>query len=1207
MDSNTSRPSRAKRPLAAALLAAAAILVAVVAWLATRPGLSDQPAATAGPSVETPRPADSARPPAAESERGDASRAAFVAAAGSGLEIPVGVRLSGPGRLIGRVVDRTTGAGVGGARVDLHPLPPAAQEFFGRVLRLAKTGEEFSSRVEPIAVVATDADGSFAFEGVRAGTYFIEARGERHVPDSVARARVAASGDGGPLDVWVRPGGRIVGVVLAPGGGAAAGVQLSLTPGAGTIIESARRGDARYVEARADERGAFILAGVPPGDGYEIAAIGAGFAIARARDIAVRAGEDTFVEIATRTGATVEGRVLSQGEATFEGEPKGPTPLAGAHVGIVPRGLRDLAYAEEILRLTHGVTDADGRFRLQHVPAGELDLVGVASEHLASKGPRVIVGEAGTVVAADFELPRGPMASGRVVDSAGAPIAGVVVRWNAIDFRNFQFDFTFAALLAQAVEGFDFPKTDADGRFTAGALAGDPPHPIDFYRSGYEHVRHDWDPAKEPDGFEVVMRRGGAIEGIVMDGARHVPVPSFTIETDDRVEVQADAPGNMNPFSGGILVEDPMGRFRVDPVRKGKVELTFRAPGYLEETVSVENVSEGETTRGVIVELSPGGRIAGRVVDADGVAVAGAQVFALPEKGASRNAFGGRRRRGPPQLEDLPPGLRDFAAALGLLADRAVISKPDGTFELAGLDPGSTIAFAAHRDYVVGRSEPVVVALEGEPPQVEIALSKGGALFGRATDRFDRPVPGAIVLALSPANLAGEGSSSGGGLYQGATDAEGEYRIERMVGGSYFVVLTRGDEALNPMSFLGTLNFDLVTVPGDDAVEYDIVDTSSGATRVFGQVLDGAVPVASGNVSAISFEASNQLGVDFKLAQIQDGWYEFAGLAAGEYQFHVDAAGRGRGQVRIMADVPDAPELRLDLRFPGGAIEGRVVDARDGAPIERADVTLRHSDPFESSGWLGQMLAQEAGVERERTDERGEFRFEGLEQGSYQLTARARGDDEHGRYAPSEPQTVEVGDDTATRGVEFRLAPAVELAGRVLDDTGAPIDDVTLIAVRVEPAGGAQDRARSDEDGEFRFAALSPGKYDVSASRDGYATATAKAVEVGAAAAKPLDLTLARGVEVKVVVLGEGNRPLAGATGRLVAAGESTQVTGADVGRAFENLFSGKGVSGADGVLDLGRFGPGEYRLTVQRGSSKHEEALKIEAGGPVELRVRLR
>ena len=186
------------------------------------------------------------------------------------------------------------------------------------------------------------------------------------------------------------------------------------------------------------------------------------------------------------------------------------------------------------------------------------------------------------------------------------------------------------------------------------------------------------------------------------------------------------------------------------------------------------------------------------------------------------------------------------------------------------------------------RDRPVAIAVDGPPAEVEIELTTGAGVYGKASDRFGRPVAGAIVIAASPANIAGEGRSNGGGLYQGRTNASGEYRIERMVAGGYFLVLTRGDEALNPMSFLGTLNFDLVTVPEDELVEYDIVDTSSGATRVFGRVLSGGEAVTRGTVTAFGFESESVLGVDVKVTQIKGEHAEFVGLAPGEYQFIVD-------------------------------------------------------------------------------------------------------------------------------------------------------------------------------------------------------------------------------------------------------------------------------------------------------------------------------
>src|SRR6185436_2943734 len=113
------------------------------------------------------------------------------------------------------------------------------------------------------------------------------------------RARVAASGEGGPIDVWVRPGGRVLGEVLLPSGEPAADVKVAISQGPGLILESARDGDACYLATRTDSAGAFVICGVPPGEGYDLTATGSGFAIAHALDLVVRAGEDCEVVVRT--------------------------------------------------------------------------------------------------------------------------------------------------------------------------------------------------------------------------------------------------------------------------------------------------------------------------------------------------------------------------------------------------------------------------------------------------------------------------------------------------------------------------------------------------------------------------------------------------------------------------------------------------------------------------------------------------------------------------------------------------------------------------------------------------------------------------------------------------------------------------------------------------------------------------------------------
>ncbi len=1137
-----------------------------------------------------------------------------------GISIPVGVRLSGPGKLRGRALDRAGGVPLAGVRVDLLPLPPAGAQGFGRLLRLANTGDDLSTRVEPIAITGTDSGGNFEFENVRTGHYFIEARGTRHVPDGVAHGRVLASGTGGPIDVWLRSGGRVLGRVENPDGSPAVAVRVAITAGPTFAIEAARTGDIIFLECLSNSEGEFVFCGVPEGPDWQVSASGGAFALTHLPGVAVRAGEDTEVHLRTSRGCQVSGRILSQPGADGDSPSEAPSPLAGAHVGAVPRGLRDLSYVSEILNATHAVTDSSGRYTMNFVPQGEVDVLAIAAGHVPAKGPWVLAHEGGSQVAADFFLPRGPMVRGRIVNSAGAPLAGVVVRWNMVDLRNFNFDFSFAPLLSQAVKGFEFPVSDAEGNFSAGAFAGSAPFRIEFSRIGYQAARVQWDPAQEST-LLVTMRAGGAVEGVVMDAVKHTPLTSFRISGEDRVDDEAGAPGRRNPYAGGQEVEDPRGHFRVESVGAGLKGLTFSAPGYLPKLVTELDVTEGETLRGVIVELFPGGVVRGRVVDKEGAPIAGAQVFANAgqefradvRRNRDRGPFAGTDGAGTERIgrpEDMPVGMSGFMAQLGLFGDRAVLSRADGSFELGGLKEGQATLYASHRQYVLATADPVLLRAEEEPPEVTLTMSRGSGIFGQATDRFGRPVAGAIVLAVSPANLAGQGNRAGGGLYQGNTDAEGRYSIEHVSAGGYFVLLTRGDEALNPMSFLGTLNFDLVTVPADERVQFDIVDTSSGACRVFGIVSAAGERLSSGSVAAIGFESEGLLGVDFKLAQIKDdGSYEFSGLAPGEYTFQVTELTRGKRpeQIQITVEVSDLPEERIDLALPQGGIEGVVLSRDAGEPIEGCELIIAREDAPRPSGLFGQLVSRDNGSGRAKSDERGEFEFERLQAGRYRISVRPpRSTGPEARFAQPVPLSIEIAEGELRRDLRIELAPALAILGVARRTDGEPLEGVELIATAAGKSGLLPERARSDREGRFRIDNLLPGTYDINADKDGFASARLEGYTLGELVGPECILVLAEGVEVSVRVLSSAGDPVAGASGQLVAAGGGARGF-ADAGRLLTSLFAGKGVSNSKGILELGNFAPGEYALEVSRGSQRAKQTVVLEEGPPQTFTVRLK
>jgi Carboxypeptidase regulatory-like domain len=180
------------------------------------------------------------------------------------------------------------------------------------------------------------------------------------------------------------------------------------------------------------------------------------------------------------------------------------------------------------------------------------------------------------------------------------------------------------------------------------------------------------------------------------------------------------------------------------------------------------------------------------------------------------------------------------------------------------------------------------------------------------------------------------------------------------------------------------------------------------------------------------------------------------------------------GAASALAQVParDRPE-------PAGTavIRGRVMLATGDQPVARADVRATATS----------LKAPRT----TKTDANGRYEITGLPAGRYTVSALKPNyvTASFGESRPGGPgKPFDLADGQAAGDVNFALARAGVIAGRIVDEFGDPFANVQVAVVRLQYMGGqrrivpAQALVFTNDLGAFRLFGLSPGEYYVSAT-----------------------------------------------------------------------------------------------------------------------------
>ncbi len=599
-------------------------------------------------------------------------------------------------------------------------------------------------------------------------------------------------------------------------------------------------------------------------------------------------------------------------------------------------------------------------------------------------------------------LTAGSGAWGRVIDTEGNPVpnAEVTLHWPESAPRRFGCRHPGPA---------DPATTDEQGQFRF------PPLSAGTYRVVVAHADYVWtgDSTAEVQGEvesyvgNFTLFAGAKLHGRVID-SRSDPVASATITA---LGSGAEAPER-------TAISDTGGRFQLSGLAHDLVQLRVRADGH--PPVAVFAVRPG-ADEPLVVELSAGALLTGRVTDDAGAPVAAASVWLLPDSENRGQTFAWNPR------------------------DYATQTNGEGRFRFENVAPGRWSLGASNAQ---SRASADGIELQaGWERDVDLRLREPSVLSITVTDDSKRPVAGASVrVAFADRPLA---------TVLGSTDASGRARIAVDVGAASVQVTHR-------LYREESTSVELTPGVNDSAIRLFAGGTIRGYVRSADQVpLSQATVVVHTDTSLeLPAFARRSLGLAVETGTDRNGWFEITGLEPGRYVVGARAAGFAANAVDRMIEIAGQSTADVDIVLTPGSLITGVVTGLESSRLADVEISAVRF------------------AERETTspDHAGAFAFSNLAPGEWTVTAASG--DRAGPRTVKRAVTIRSGSEDAF--VELPFKRGLRFSGQVLA-SGKPLVGGLLSAVRT---GSEEVRAtRTDHRGRFEMRGLPVGGYELTIRR----------------------------------------------------------------------------------------------------------------------------
>ncbi len=509
--------------------------------------------------------------------------------------------------------------------------------------------------------------------------------------------------------------------------------------------------------------------------------------------------------------------------------------------------------------------------------------------------------------------------------------------------------------------------------------------------------------------------------------------------------------------------------------------------------------------------------------------------------------------------------------------------KNDGAFSAPVTDEAGAFALDVYpgvfesvaKDEIYAASETVRgVAKFDEPVSIELWLRAGGRIEGEVQDREGQPLAGYYV-ALRTLHWDQDKRSS-------ASSNLGQFVFPHVAAGTYWLEANESE---------------LDGPGGPDALRASVEVVEGETARVqLGGINPDAV-MLSGTV----YRAGEALPNESVWGAMQGGGAFASGSRTkanerGEYELEFPGSGRALVMVSLgptqiiplTLELTEEPEQEFDIHVPVGRITGRVMGIESGE-FRKTSVSCRPE---------GRSPTEVIYLSRNvRCDEKGDFAFEGLPQGSYRV-ALANVFDPGGVV-----EGIELEADGEVSGLQLKTGETSKAEVLVLDGNGQPVSGAKVYA---------QDSAghlylpgltgETDVNGIMSFSSFTAGDYRFFAQSGETVSAFSAPLQIGSEEPQRVTVELGFGGRASIQVL-DGEKPV---YARLWIWDSS----GNEFSRTLEMFDPARYMTEGDNPESyaLGPLVLGTYRVRAKAYDGRSAEGeLKVREGTQAELVLQLR